>query len=53
MGELIRQLTIGVNSEQKKEDIIALADALHELFQENRDKVTPKQVTERNTSRRH
>ena len=31
----------------KKEDIIALVDALHELFQENTNKVTPKQVAER------
>jgi len=31
----------------KEKDIIALLDALQELFQENRDKVTPKQVAER------
>jgi hypothetical protein len=31
----------------RKEDIVALLDALLELFQENKNKVTPKQVAER------
>ena len=31
----------------RKEDIVALLDALNELFQENTNKVTPKQVAER------
>jgi hypothetical protein len=31
----------------KERDIVALLDALQELFQEHKDKVTPKEVGER------
>ena len=37
----------------KKEDIVALLDALEELFQEHRDKVTPKQVAARMGQKLH
>jgi hypothetical protein len=37
----------------KKEDIVALLDVLQELFQENRDKVTPKQVAARIQQKLH
>jgi hypothetical protein len=37
----------------KEKDIIALLDALKELFQENKDKVTPKKVAERMGQKLH
>jgi hypothetical protein len=37
----------------KKEDIVALLDALQELFKEHRDKVTPKRVAERMAQKLH
>jgi len=37
----------------KKEDIVALLDAVHELFQEHKDNVTPKEVAERMGEKLH
>jgi hypothetical protein len=37
----------------KKEDIIALLDALQELFQEHKDEVTPKEVAARMGQKLH
>jgi hypothetical protein len=37
----------------KKEDIIALLDALQESFQDHKDKVTPKEVAERMGQKLH